>query len=190
MRMRKKAWNFYYQDGEAFTLFEIILVIIILGILMGNILKVFSFINKYIYESKIKDQNIGRINRSLEYISYELRRSDNIERLEDQKDYSYFISKYPDNIGILIKIKEANTNLYISYCLDGDKLRRMSFRTVKNKLTSLRSLEGYNLLADHIYGLEETEYDEENMYINIKLKIDEKGGVKIYNRFINLYGDR
>lgn len=186
----KRVWSFYYENNKGFTLLELIMTISIISIVMINVVQILLFANKSIYSNKTRDNNMGEINRTLEYIEYEIKKSDSTELLKDQSGFLDFSKRYPDNIGFLIKIKEKDANLYITYCLDGNKLRRMSCRRNTEILSNLNLLEGYNLLSENIYGLRNTEYNEEEMYINLRLNSDYNGESKQYNKIINLLNSR
>lgn len=186
----KNLLSFYYKNKKGFTLLETLIMISIISFLMINLINVFLFVNRYFNNYNLTNKNLNKANRVLEYISRDIKRSDSIELLENQMGYIKFNKKFPDNIGIILKIEEDNVNLYITYCLDGNKLRRLSYRTILDKIKTLDALGGYNILAEDIWGLYNTHYSEEDGYVDLKISLYEMDILKNYSQMINLTGQR
>ena len=186
----KNLLSFYWNNKKGFTLLETLIMISIISFLMINLINIFIFVNRYFNNYNVINKNLNKANRILEYISRDIKRSNSIELLENQMGYTRFSKKFPDNIGVVLKIKEDNINLYITYCLDGNKLRRLAYRTHLDKIKTLDALGGYNIVAEDIWGLYNTYYSEEDGYMDLKISLYEMDTLKNYSQMINLVGQR
>lgn len=155
-----------------FSLIEIIVGLGLVSIVVSSILSVVHLSTIATKNVEEKDRTFISALYSLEYIKDEIKRADEIHRIESCIGLSEL---YPDNFGFILMEIVKNNGVtrynYKTYYLGDGTIKRIAYNNIVRKMPGYTRFSGFNAIAEGISSIDDTCLDIENQLINLTIEV-------------------
>lgn len=158
--------------SEGFSLIEVVVGLGLVSIVVTSVLSVIQLSNFVMKSVEEKDRSSISALYSIEYIKDEIKRSDEVHKIESCSGLS---EQYPNNFGFILMEVIRNNALtrynYKTYYVGDGTIKRIAYNSIVRKMPAHTRFSGFNVVAEDIASIEGTCLDFENELINLILEV-------------------